>query len=120
MNSDGAMTQQRKDVFVEMARRANFPQEQCHFGTAFEDRVHGGFTKTWPQLAWGHIRVVPVGARTLAVDAREAIRHYEVTGREQLPPIRKRSSQGELSSALSYVLPMCPVFRKHWRKRRIP
>ncbi|WP_343029371.1 BsuBI/PstI family type II restriction endonuclease [Janthinobacterium sp. CAN_S7] len=53
VNSDGAMTQQRKDAFIEMARRANFPQEQCHFGTAFEDRVHGGFTKTWPQLAWG-------------------------------------------------------------------
>jgi len=53
VNSDGAMTQQRKEAFIEMAKRANFPTEQCHFGTAFEDRVHGGFTKTWPQLAWG-------------------------------------------------------------------
>ncbi len=53
VNSDGAMTEQRKNAFLDMARRANFPEKQCHFGTAFEDRVHSGFTKTWPQLAWG-------------------------------------------------------------------
>lgn len=53
VNSDGAMTQQRKEVFLEMARAAGFPDEQCLFGTAFEDRVDKGFTKTWPQLAWG-------------------------------------------------------------------
>lgn len=53
VNSDGAMTQQRKEVFLEMARSAGFPEDQCLFGTAFEDRVHKGFTKTWPQLAWG-------------------------------------------------------------------
>jgi hypothetical protein len=52
VNSDGAMTQQRKDAFIDMARRADFPAEQCLFGTAYEDRVHSGFTKTWPQLAW--------------------------------------------------------------------
>jgi uncharacterized protein YciU (UPF0263 family) len=47
------MTQQRRDVFLEMAKSAGFPENQCLFGTAFEDRVHSGFTKTWPQLAWG-------------------------------------------------------------------
>lgn len=53
VNSDGAMTQQRKDVFLDMARAAGFPESQCLFGTAYEDRVDKGFTKTWPQLAWG-------------------------------------------------------------------
>lgn len=53
VNSDGAMTRQRKDIFLDMASAAGFPESQCLFGTAFEDRVHAGFTKTWPQLAWG-------------------------------------------------------------------
>jgi len=51
--SDGAMTQSRLDTFREMVRAAKFPQEQCYFGTAFEDRADGAFRKCFPQLAWG-------------------------------------------------------------------
>lgn len=53
VNSDGAITEQRKKVFLEMAQIAGFPANQCRFVTAYEDRVDKGFLKTWPQLAWG-------------------------------------------------------------------
>lgn len=51
--SDGPMTQARMEVFLEIVRAAKFPEDQCIFGTAFEDRADGAFKKCLPQLAWG-------------------------------------------------------------------
>ncbi len=51
--SDGPMTQARKDALLAYVRTANFPEKQCYFGTAFEDRADSAFKKALPTLAWG-------------------------------------------------------------------
>ncbi|MBG1252523.1 BsuBI/PstI family type II restriction endonuclease [Burkholderia pseudomallei] len=51
--SDGPMNQGRKDALLAYVRKANFPEEQCYFGTAFEDRADSAFKKAVPTLAWG-------------------------------------------------------------------
>lgn len=51
--SDGPMTQNRKDALLAYVRESKFPEDQCIFGTAFEDRADGAFRKALPTLAWG-------------------------------------------------------------------
>lgn len=51
--SDGPMNQNRMDALLEYVKASGFPEDQCHFGTAFEDRADGAFKKCLPQLAWG-------------------------------------------------------------------
>ncbi len=51
--SDGPMTQARKEALLAYVRTAGFPEKQCYFGTAFEDRADGAFKKALPTLAWG-------------------------------------------------------------------
>lgn len=50
--SDGPMTQSRKDALLAYVRESSFPQEQCLFGTAFEDKADAAFRKALPALAW--------------------------------------------------------------------
>ncbi|WP_420807225.1 BsuBI/PstI family type II restriction endonuclease [Burkholderia vietnamiensis] len=47
------MTLARKDALLSYVRKSNFPENQCFFGTAFEDRAHRAFKKVLPTLAWG-------------------------------------------------------------------
>ncbi|RQY30734.1 restriction endonuclease [Burkholderia stagnalis] len=51
--SDGPMTLARKEALLSYVRKSNFPESQCFFGTAFEDRAHRAFKKALPTLAWG-------------------------------------------------------------------
>ena len=51
--SDGAMTRSRREALSSYVRQAGFPESQCLFGTAFEDRSDTAFRKCLPQLAWG-------------------------------------------------------------------
>lgn len=51
--SDGPMTQTRKDALLSYVKASKFPEDQCYFGTAFEDRAAGAFKKALPTLAWG-------------------------------------------------------------------
>lgn len=51
--SDGPMSRARKELLLEYVRAAGFPEDQCHFGTAFEDRADGAFKKCLPVLGWG-------------------------------------------------------------------
>lgn len=51
--SDGPMTTARKSALLDYVRKAGFPESQCHFGTAFEDRADTAFRKCFPTLAWG-------------------------------------------------------------------
>jgi hypothetical protein len=51
--TDGPMNQGRKDLLLEYVRASGFPEDQCVFGTAFEDRADSAFKKCLPQLAWG-------------------------------------------------------------------
>jgi len=51
--SDGPMNQARRDALWGYIRQSGFPDTQCHFGTAFEDRADGAFKKCLPELAWG-------------------------------------------------------------------
>lgn len=51
--SDGPMTRARKELLLEYVREAGFPEDQCQFGTAFEDRADGAFKKCLPVLGWG-------------------------------------------------------------------
>ncbi|MEX3671143.1 BsuBI/PstI family type II restriction endonuclease [Paraburkholderia phenoliruptrix] len=51
--SDGPMSQARKDALLSYVKTANFPEKQCYFGTAFEDRADSAFRKALPTLAWG-------------------------------------------------------------------
>lgn len=51
--SDGPMNQARRDALLQYIMQAGFPEEQCLFGTAFEDRADSAFKKCLPELAWG-------------------------------------------------------------------
>ncbi|WP_088580434.1 BsuBI/PstI family type II restriction endonuclease [Burkholderia ubonensis] len=51
--SDGPMTQARKDALLSYVKISKFPEDQCYFGTAFEDRADSAFKKALPTLAWG-------------------------------------------------------------------
>ena len=51
--SDGPMNQARRDALLQYIMQSGFPEEQCLFGTAFEDRAHSAFKKCLPELAWG-------------------------------------------------------------------
>ena len=51
--TDGPMTQARQDALLQYVRQATFPEDQCYFVTAFEDRAAAAFKKCLPQLAWG-------------------------------------------------------------------
>lgn len=51
--TDGPMNQARKDALLEVVRKSGFPESQCLFGTAFEDRAAPAFRKCLPTLAWG-------------------------------------------------------------------
>lgn len=51
--SDGPMNQSRRDALLEYIMQAEFPESQCLFGTAFEDRADRAFRKCLPELAWG-------------------------------------------------------------------
>jgi hypothetical protein len=51
--SDGPMNQNRLDALGNYVKASGFPEDQCHFGTAFEDRADSAFKKCLPQLAWG-------------------------------------------------------------------
>lgn len=51
--SDGPMNQARRDALLQYIMQAGFPEEQCLFGTAFEDRADIAFKKCLPELAWG-------------------------------------------------------------------
>lgn len=51
--SDGPMTRARKESLLTYVTTAKFPEEQCYFVTAFEDRADGAFKKALPTLAWG-------------------------------------------------------------------
>lgn len=51
--SDGPMNQARRDALLQYITQAGFPEDQCLFGTAFEDRAGGAFKKCLPELAWG-------------------------------------------------------------------
>ena len=51
--TDGPMTRARKELLLEYVRAAGFPEDQCYFGTAFEDRAEGAFKKCLPILGWG-------------------------------------------------------------------
>jgi hypothetical protein len=51
--TDGPMNQARKDALLEVVRKSGFPECQCLFGTAFEDRAAPAFRKCLPTLAWG-------------------------------------------------------------------
>lgn len=51
--TDGPMNEVRKNSLLAYVRESGFPEEQCIFGTAFEDRAHNAFRKCLPTLAWG-------------------------------------------------------------------
>lgn len=51
--SDGPMTLTRRDALLSYVTQAGFPEKQCLFGTAFEDRADSAFRKCLPELAWG-------------------------------------------------------------------
>ncbi|AKU23254.1 BsuBI/PstI family type II restriction endonuclease [Massilia sp. NR 4-1] len=51
--SDGPMNQNRKDILLSYVKESGFPEDQCYFGTAFEDRADSAFKKALPTLAWG-------------------------------------------------------------------
>lgn len=51
--TDGPMNQMRKDALLDLVRKSGFPESQCLFGTAFDDRAHSAFRKCLPTLAWG-------------------------------------------------------------------
>jgi hypothetical protein len=51
--TDGPMTEARKAQLLRYVRDSRFPEAQCVFGTAFEDRAHAAFRKALPALAWG-------------------------------------------------------------------
>lgn len=51
--SDGPMNQARRDALLQYIAQAGFPESQCLFGTAFEDRADSSFKKCLPELAWG-------------------------------------------------------------------
>lgn len=51
--SDGPMSQARRDALAQYVLAAGFPEDQCLFGTAFEDRADSAFKKCLPELAWG-------------------------------------------------------------------
>ena len=51
--TDGPMSQSRRDSLLQYVAQAGFPEAQCWFGTAFEDRADSAFRKCLPQLAWG-------------------------------------------------------------------
>lgn len=51
--SDGPMNQARRDALLQYIMQAGFPEDQCRFGTAFEDRADSAFKKCLPELAWG-------------------------------------------------------------------
>lgn len=51
--SDGPMNQARRDALLDYILKSGFPEKQCLFGTAFEDRADSAFKKCLPELAWG-------------------------------------------------------------------
>jgi hypothetical protein len=51
--SDGPMNQARRDALLHYIMQSGFPEDQCLFGTAFEDRADSAFKKCLPELAWG-------------------------------------------------------------------
>ena len=51
--SDGPMDLDRKKSLLTYIKASGFPEEQCMFGTAFDDRAHAAFKKALPKLAWG-------------------------------------------------------------------
>jgi hypothetical protein len=51
--SDGPMNQARRDALLQYIMQSGFPDSQCLFGTAFEDRADSAFKKCLPELAWG-------------------------------------------------------------------
>lgn len=51
--SDGPMNQARRDALLQYIMQSGFPESQCLFGTAFEDRADKAFKKCLPELAWG-------------------------------------------------------------------
>ena len=40
-------------MVIQYIMQAGFPEDQCLFGTAFEDRADSAFKKCLPELAWG-------------------------------------------------------------------
>ena len=51
--SDGPMNQARRDALLQYIMQSGFPDSQCLFGTAFDDRANRAFKKCLPELAWG-------------------------------------------------------------------
>lgn len=51
--SDGPMNQARRDALRHYIKESGFPENQCLFGTAFEDRSDSPFKRCLPDLAWG-------------------------------------------------------------------
>ena len=53
VNTDGHITEMRRDALLAYAGGARFPPEQVSFVTAYFDRGHQAFKKTVASLAWG-------------------------------------------------------------------
>lgn len=53
VNTDGHVTDIRKQALLAYAAEAGFPPEQVSFVTAYHDRGHQAFRKTVSSLAWG-------------------------------------------------------------------
>lgn len=51
--TDGPIREDRKQAFLEIARRGNFDEAQCSFVTVFTHRGSSSFRKTVNSLAWG-------------------------------------------------------------------
>lgn len=51
--SDGPMNELRKKHLLEYVKTSGFPEDQCYFGTAFEDRADPATRRALPTLAWG-------------------------------------------------------------------
>lgn len=50
--TDGPVTPERKKALSEVAQQAGFPAEHVFFATAYLDRSHAAFKKTFNALAW--------------------------------------------------------------------
>jgi hypothetical protein len=50
--TDGPVTKERKEALSEVAKHAGFPAEHVVFVTAYLDRSHAAFKKTFNALAW--------------------------------------------------------------------
>jgi len=51
--SDGPMNEARRDALRQYVLDAGFPEDQCFYGTAFDDRASQAFRKCVSELAWG-------------------------------------------------------------------